>query len=146
MTHTTQRQAGFTLIELMITVAIIGIIASIALPSYNSYIARAKRAEARSEILKAEAWLERYYTENNRYSSTAAATTTNPTAFASNFGAVPATSTAYYNITLAVTSTGYTLTATRAGSMASDACGNYTKTNSGLLTQVSNTTTSNCLK
>lgn len=135
---------GFTLIELMITVAVIGILAAIALPSYSKYIARSKRAEARAEMLKAEGWMERYYTENNRYSSTAAATTTNPTAFASQFGAVPKTGGANYNITLAVTSSTYTITATRTGSMANDECGNYTKTNTGTL--AFSGSGSNCLK
>lgn len=135
---------GFTLIELMIAVAVIGILASVALPSYSKYIARSKRAEARAEVLKAEGWMERYYTENNRYSSTAAATTTNPTAFASLFGAVPKTGGANYNITLAVTSSTYTITATRTGSMANDECGNYTKTSTGTL--AFSGSGSNCLK
>jgi type IV pilus assembly protein PilE len=138
-------QSGFTLIELMIVVAVIGLLTTIALPSYNGYVARGKRAEARAEVLKAEGWLERYYTENNRYSDTP--TSTVNAAFSSRFGAVPASGAANYNITLAVTSTTYTVTATRAGSMASDNCGNYTKTNSGALTIVSSSgDTSRCLK
>ena len=140
-----RQQKGFTLIELMITVAVIGILAAVALPSYNQYVARAKRAEARAEVLRAEGWMERYFTENNRYSSTAAAPTTNPTAFTTNFGTVPKSGTAYYNISLTVSSTGYTITATRTGSMASDGCGDYTKTNTGSLTP-SVTTATNCLK
>lgn len=140
----TKKQRGFTLIELMITVAIVGILAAVALPSYREGVARSNRAEARAEILRAESWMERYFNENNRYSSTAAATTTNPTTFASNFGNVPRSGSANYTITLAVTATGYTITATRAGSMTSDACGNYTKTNTGALTNSG--TGSNCLK
>ena len=133
---------GFTLIELMITVAIVGILASIALPAYTQYIARSKRAEARVEVLKAEGWLERYHTENNRYSD--APTSTTNTTFSNLFGAVPRTGGANYNITLAVTNSTYTVTATRAGSMASDACGNYTKTHTGTLTHSGSG--SNCLK
>jgi type IV pilus assembly protein PilE len=123
------KNGGFTLIELMITVAVIGILAAIALPSYSSYIARSKRAEARAEVLKAEGWMERYYTENNRYSSTTAAPTTNPTAFSGAFGSVPKTGTAYYAVTLAVTAAGYTITATPTGSMNGDSCGTFTKSN-----------------
>ena len=133
---------GFTLIELMIAVAIVGILSSIALPAYTQYIARAKRAEARAEILKAEGWLERYYTENTRYSDAVASTTN--TTFSGLFGAVPKTGAANYNITLSVSSSSYTVTLTRTGSMASDTCGNYTKTNTGTLT--ASGTGSNCLK
>ena len=58
---------GFTLIELMITIAIIAILASIALPSYNSYVARSKIAEATSELSQWRNAAERYYQDNRNY-------------------------------------------------------------------------------
>lgn len=58
---------GFTLIELMIAVAIVGILSAIAYPSYVQYIARSHRAEAKAAILEDVQFLERNFTEANRY-------------------------------------------------------------------------------
>ena len=55
---------GFTLIELMIVVAIIAVLASVAYPSYKEYVARSRRAEARAVLVAAQQWMERFYTEN----------------------------------------------------------------------------------
>lgn len=71
MTHspsTSQRKStGFTLIELMIVVAIIGILAAIAIPAYSSYVARANRASARAQLQQAAQYMQRFYAANDRY-------------------------------------------------------------------------------
>ena len=59
--------SGFTLIELMITVAILAIVAAVAIPSYTSYVERGKRAEARTALLDIAARQERYYSNNRQY-------------------------------------------------------------------------------
>ena len=58
------KQKGFSLIELMIVVAVIGILAGIAYPSYQEYIARARRADAKTVLLENAQFLERFYSQN----------------------------------------------------------------------------------
>ena len=58
---------GFTLIELMITVAIVGLLAAVALPSYTQYIVRAGRADAQDKLTEVIYQQERFYTRNRTY-------------------------------------------------------------------------------
>lgn len=67
------RDAGFTLIELMITVAIIGIIAAVAYPQYTSYVQRSRLAEATGELSTTRVRLEQFFQDNRKYNSTASA-------------------------------------------------------------------------
>ncbi|GMR17353.1 MAG: type IV pilin protein [Gammaproteobacteria bacterium] len=60
---------GVTLIELLIVVAIVGILAAIAYPNYRDYVARAKRNEARSALLQIATNQERFYLQNNTYTT-----------------------------------------------------------------------------
>jgi type IV pilus assembly protein PilE len=121
-------QAGFTLIELMITVAVIGILAAIAYPSYTQYVQRAARAEARALLLENAQFLERNYTTSNRYDQTSGGTAITLPRTQS-----PVSGTAKYNLTLsAVAAQSYTLSAAPTGSMTGDACGTLTLTNAGV--------------
>lgn len=61
------KQKGFTLVELMIVVAIIGILASIAVPSYNDYVIRGRLVEATSNLSDGRVKLEQYFQDNRTY-------------------------------------------------------------------------------
>ena len=63
------RVRGFTLLELMIVCAVVGILAAIAYPSYVSYIQKTNRAEGKGALLAAAIQMERYLTERNTYAT-----------------------------------------------------------------------------
>ncbi|MDM0115282.1 type IV pilin protein [Variovorax sp. J22R133] len=147
-TRSQRKNAGFTLIELMITVAVVAILASIAYPSYQESVAKGKRAQAKTVLASAQQWLERHYSENYRYDQTLAGTNIDNTAggiFNSQFGVAPLAGegNAAYNITLTTENAGrnYTLTAARIspGSMASDRCGDFVVTSTGRKSVVNHT-------
>jgi type IV pilus assembly protein PilE len=106
-----KKHKGFTLLELMIVVAIVGILAAIALPAYQNYIIRTKRADATGALMAATNAMERYRANNFSY---AGAATTPP--FNAN---VPSDGTqgAYYTLSVITpTATSYTLSAAATGS------------------------------
>lgn len=135
-------QRGFTLIELMITLAIVAILSAIAYPSYKDYIARGRRAEAQSQLMQAAQWMERFYAENYAYDQNTAGVAV-ATMLAARYSQSPTSGTAAYTIAVAVTGTGststYTVTATRAGTMVGDKCGNFQITSTGVRQLVSYT-------
>lgn len=131
------RTLGFTLIELMVVVALIAILASIAMPSYLESVARSRRADAQAILTESAQWLERYYSQNNSYDAA--------TAFAaSGLLYSPRGSTAeksYYRVSLKTPEAPFqtfSLTAERANSMSEDGCGDFVLNNVGQRSQVNN--------
>ena len=114
---------GFTLMELMIAVAVVGILAGVAVPSYREHVAASRRSDGKAALLAVAQLMERAYTEQGTYAGVTLGTT----------GVYPSTSPqGYYTLSIvSQDADGFSLRATRAGAQIGDKCGNYTYNQAG---------------
>lgn len=114
---TSKRQYGFTLIELMIVVAVIAVLVAIAYPAYSRYGYRARRSDGQEFLLRIAAAQERYYATFNRYGG-------DPVTGDLKFASVTSDK-GYYTVAISSTdlTQSYTATVTPVGVQAKDACG-----------------------
>lgn len=111
---------GFSLLEIMVVVTIIGILAAIAWPSYTNYVLRSKRVEGRAALLDAAARQERHYSDNYSYSNSL-----------SRLGLSANTESGYYTLSLAVSSANQNFAASAAPTFTDTECGSLTITHTG---------------
>jgi type IV pilus assembly protein PilE len=136
------RSFGFSLLELMVTVAVISILATIAVTSYSSQIQKSRRTEAKSALLDLAGREERLFSTTSAYSSDEfvlgyAAASTPMTNMPFGNG--------YYQLTAVSAGATYTLTATAVGSQANDtACGNFTLNQLGVQGVTGTSTVATC--
>lgn len=120
-------ETGFSLIELMIVVAIVAILAAIAYPSYQKQVRDTHRADAKAGLTELAQFMERYYTANGRYVDSGGNAPTLPFTQTPKDG-----SSKFYNLSLSTaTATAYTLQAVPINSQASDDCGTLTLSHIG---------------
>lgn len=125
----TCRLAGFSLIELMTVLLILGLLLSVAWPSYQSHLRRGHRLEAAAALLEAQQFMERHYAVQGRYTTAAGAAPVLPV----RLQTVPAQGAPRYRLRLEAVEAGqFTLRADPQEALAADPCGSLTLASTGL--------------
>jgi len=142
------RPAGFTIIELMIAVVIVGILLLVALPGYLQQTVKTKRAVGRAELQKVLAQQEQYFVNNRQYATSLADLGfDNPYSIDSNANMVASTSgERIYTIALtSATATAYSVTATPQLNQTKDSlCGTLQITSTGVKSEGGSGTVADC--
>lgn len=123
-----KQQSGFSLVELMVVVAIVGILSSIAYPAYSDYVRKARRSDAQQHLMALAQQNQQYFMDRRQYASAA-----------SSLLDTPASVSTYYTITINVNAgppASFSISAapTSAGGQNQDSCGTVTIASSGAKT------------
>jgi len=127
--HTGGRSGGLTLIELLVVISILSLLVSIALPSYSEHVARARRADARTQLLQVAQFMHRFYAANDNYQEDRAGVPVRDLVPA-NLKQSPADGQAIYmlsipQVSLTRSSFEIRIVPVPGGSMAGDKCGTF---------------------
>jgi type IV pilus assembly protein PilE len=107
-----RKQQGFTLIEIMIVVAIVAVLAAIALPNYRDYVTRSRTVEATSGLADARVKMEQFFQDNRSYPATCVIAPTAPTATSVQLQPLQ-----NFTLSCALAATTYTVSATGTNAM-----------------------------
>lgn len=107
-----RREAGFTLLELMVVIVIISIMAVFAYPSFVTLQYETRRSDAQSGVIATESLVERYLAENNLANLSSANVTSDFPNYSPSSGTAVLTDNSYYRLTIVPDSSGYTINAT----------------------------------
>ena len=138
MKHTKSR--GFSLIELLIVIVVLGTLTTLAVSSYQNYVRKAQRSKAKADLLELAQLIERNFTESNRFDQDAAGN-----AYALAFTTSPRTGDTYYNLSFAAgqpTTTTYIIRAVPA--ISDPLCGTLTLNQAGVRTESGTGTVADC--
>lgn len=127
-----RKQLGFTLIEVMIVVVIVGIVASIAIPAYQQYVIRAARAEARAAMQHMAQLQERNFTDRGGYVTISATTNYNDGWANTNWSGGSSYGSRKYGLKVDVAGNAFTVTAIPVLPFADTLCGSLTLTSAGV--------------
>lgn len=138
--HRVRPSRGVTLMELMVTLALVSVLVLILVPTYTSHVQKSRRADAKNALLDLAAREERFNATNNTYvasGTTLGYTSAFPlTIMSSGVGS--------YTLTVTQGVTTFSATATAIGPQASDPCGNFTLTDQGTQTSSGSQTAPPC--
>lgn len=123
------RGRGFSLVELMVVLLILGLLVSLAWPGYRRHVQRGHRAEAIAALLEARLFMERHYAVQGRYTTAAGSAPALP----QTLQVVPAQGVPRYRLVLlSADASGFVLQADPQPPMADDPCGSLSLSSTGL--------------